>query len=124
MAYEVPFTDSTNKGTITVEDNALNTETSVTLVGRNLQDYGQALNTNFLQMLENFADVNPPLNPVEGQLWYDTSDGFEQLKIYDGTNWVAAGGLKKGSSEPSVTNSVIGDLWGRHYKQSTKIIYR
>lgn len=111
MAYEVPFTDSTNKGTITVEDNALNTETSVTLVGRNLQDYGQALNTNFLQMLENFADVNPPLNPVEGQLWYDTSDGFEQLKIYDGTNWVAAGGLKKGSSEPSVTNSVIGDLW-------------
>jgi microcystin-dependent protein len=111
MAYEVPFTDSTNKGTITVEDRALNTETSVTLIGRNLQDYGEALNTNFLQMLENFADVNPPLNPVEGQLWYDVTDGAEQLKIYDGTNWVAAGGLKKGTSEPSVTNSVIGDLW-------------
>lgn len=111
MAYEVPFTDSTNKGTITVDDNALNTETSVTLIGRNLQDYGQALNTNFLQLLENFADVNPPSNPVEGQLWYDTSDGVEQLKIYDGTNWVAAGGLKKGATEPSVTNSVIGDLW-------------
>jgi microcystin-dependent protein len=111
MAYEVPFTDSTNKGTITVDDNALNTETSVTLIGRNLQDYGQSLNKNFLQLLENYADVNPPVNPVEGQLWYDTSDGAEQLKIYDGTNWVAAGGLKKGVSEPSVTNSVIGDLW-------------
>ena len=111
MAYEVPFTDSTNKGTITVDDNALNTETSVTFIGRNLQDYGQALNKNFLQLLENFADVNPPLNPVEGQLWYDTNDGAEQLKIYDGTNWIAAGGLKKGASEPSVTNSVIGDLW-------------
>jgi len=111
MAYEVPFTDSTNKGTITVEDNALNTETSVTLIGRNLQDYGQSLNKNFLQMLENFADVNSPLNPVEGQLWYDTSDGVEQLKIYDGTNWVAAGGLKKGATEPSVTNSIVGDLW-------------
>lgn len=111
MAYEVPFTDSTNKGTITVDDNALNTETSVTLIGRNLQDYGQALNKNFLQLLENFADTNSPLNPVEGQLWYDTTDGAEQLKIYDGTNWVAAGGLKKGTSEPSVVNSVIGDLW-------------
>lgn len=111
MAYEVPFTDETNKGTITVDDNALNTETSVTLIGRNLQDYGQALNKNFLQTLENFADVNPPLNPVEGQLWYDTTDGAEQLKIYDGTNWVASGGLKKGTSEPEVINSVIGDLW-------------
>ena len=111
MAYEVPFTDETNKGSITVEDNALNTETSVTLIGRNLQDYGQALNKNFLQMLENFADVNSPLNPVEGQLWYDITDGAEQLKIYDGTNWVAAGGLKKGTSEPDVINSVIGDLW-------------
>lgn len=111
MAYEIPFTDSANKGTITVDDVALNTETSVTLIGRNLQDYGQALNTNFLQLMENFADVNPPLNPVEGQLWYDTTDGAEQLKIYDGTNWVAAGGLKKGTAEPSVANSVTGDLW-------------
>ena len=31
-------------------------------------------------MLENFANANPPSNPVEGQLWYDTTAGIDQLK--------------------------------------------
>ena len=111
MAYEIPFTDSTNKGTITVEDNAINTETSLKLPGRNLKDYGTSVLTNFIQLLENFANVNPPSNPVEGQLWYDNTTGVDQLKLYDGTNWVAAGGLKKANSEPEGSNSVTGDLW-------------
>ena len=111
MAYNIPFTDSANKGTITVEDNSINTETSLLLPGRNLKDYGSSVLTNFLHLMENFADVNPPLNPIEGQLWYDTTNGIDQLKIYDGTNWVAAGGLKKAQSEPEAINSVVGDLW-------------
>lgn len=112
MAYNVPFTDETNKGTITVEDKSINTaDTSLALPGRLLSDYGLSLNSNFLHLLENFANVNPPINPVEGQLWYDTTDGVDQLKIYDGTSWVAAGGLKKGSAEPAAGNSVVGDIW-------------
>lgn len=111
MAYNIPFTDTANKGTIEVDDNSINTETSLLLPGRNLKDYGSSLLTNFLHLMENFADVNPPANPVEGQLWYDTTNGVDQLKIYDGTNWVAAGGLKKSQTEPEVTNSVVGDLW-------------
>ncbi len=111
MAYNIPFTDSANKGTITVDDNSINTETSLLLPGRNLKDYGSSVLTNFLHLMENFADVTPPTNPVEGQLWYDTTNGVDQLKIYDGTNWVAAGGLKKAQSEPEATNSVVGDLW-------------
>tara|TARA_B100001287_G_scaffold101106_1_gene85060 strand:+ start:31074 stop:33101 length:2028 start_codon:yes stop_codon:yes gene_type:complete len=111
MAYEIPFTDNANKGTITVEDSSINTDTSLQLVGRNLSGFGSSLNTNFLQMLENFANANPPTNPVEGQLWYDTTAGIDQLKIYDGTQWVAAGGLKKSASQPAVDNSVAGDIW-------------
>ena len=111
MPYEIPFTDQANKGIITVEDKSNNTETSLKLPGRLLSDYGVAVNENFLHLLENFANVNPPTNPVEGQLWYDTTDSVDQLKIYDGTNWVAAGGLKKNASEPESTNSVKGDLW-------------
>jgi microcystin-dependent protein len=111
MAYNIPFTDVANKGTITVDDNSINTETSLLLPGRNLKDYGSSVLTNFLHLMENFADVNPPTSPVEGQLWYDTTNGVDQLKIYDGTNWVAAGGLKKASSEPEAVNSVVGDLW-------------
>ena len=111
MAYEIPFTDEANKGTITVEDSSINTDTSMQLIGRNLADYGSSLNTNFLQMLENFANANPPANPVEGQLWYDTTAGIDQLKIYDGTQWVAAGGVKKSAVQPSIDNSVVGDIW-------------
>ena len=111
MAYEIPFTDEANKGTITVEDSSINTDTSLQLIGRNLQDYGSSVNTNFLQMLENFADANPPGNPVEGQLWYDTTAGIDQLKIYDGTQWVSAGGVKKSAVQPAVDNSTVGDIW-------------
>lgn len=111
MAYEIPFTDFVNKGEIIVEDQSLNTDTSLTLVGRNKTGFGESVNTNFLHLLENFANANPPRNPVEGQLWYDTTDGDDQLKVYDGTTWVSAGGLKKSSAEPASANSVQGDLW-------------
>jgi len=111
MPYNIPFTDEANKGNVTVEDNSINTETSMKLPGRLTTDYGQSVNENFLHLLENFANASPPVNPVEGQLWYDTTQDVDQLKIYDGTNWVAAGGLKKGPFEPDISNSVAGDLW-------------
>lgn len=111
MPYNIPFTDEANKGNVTVEDQSINTETSVKLPGRLTTDYGQSVNENFLHLLENFANASPPANPVEGQLWYDTTQDVDQLKIYDGTNWVAAGGLKKGPFEPDISNSVVGDLW-------------
>ena len=63
--------------------------------GRGTTAYGQAVNENFLHLLENFANTTAPLRPVEGQLWYDSTQGVDQLKVYDGTNWVASGGLKK-----------------------------
>jgi microcystin-dependent protein len=111
MAYQISYTDSVNKGTIIVEDATLNTETSLTFAGRGVTSYGQAVAENFLHLLENFANSDAPERPVEGQLWYDTSDGVNQLKVYDGTTWTASGGLKKSSSQPEVSNSTAGDLW-------------
>jgi len=111
MAYEVRYTDTVNKGSITVDDNTLNTETSIALPGRGTTAYGQAVAEGLLHLLENFANSNAPERPVEGQLWYDNSTGVDQLKVYDGTTWVAAGGLKRATSEPSVANSVAGELW-------------
>ena len=90
MPYQIEYTDSINKGSIIVEDATLNTETSITLPGRNVTSYGQAVSENFLHLLENFASANAPARPVEGQLWYDTSDGVNQLKLYDGTTWTAS----------------------------------
>jgi len=111
MAYAISYTDSVNKGNITVEDNTINAETTISLPGRFTTAYGQAISENFLHLLENFANSTEPLRPVEGQLWYDTTTGVDQLKIYDGTFWQAAAGLKKATSEPAVANSSAGDLW-------------
>jgi len=111
MAYTIAYSDQANKGTITIEDSTLNNETSLQLPGRNTTAYGTAVATNFLHLLENFANNIEPDRPVEGQLWYDSSLGEEQLKVYDGTNWVSAGGIKKGTSAPEASTSEVGDLW-------------
>ena len=111
MAYTINFTDVSNKGSITVEDNTLNVQTSLSFPGRNTTAYGTAINENFLHLLENFAAPNPPANPAEGQVWYDNSTTVNQLKVYDGTNWVASGGVKKGNNQPDIDTSIKGDLW-------------
>jgi len=111
MAYTVRYTDLANKGSVVVEDNTINEQTSLQLPGRNTTAYGTAIAENFLHLLENFAFNSAPDNPVEGQLWYDTTPGVDQLKIYDGTNWVSASGLKKGNTQPAANQSVVGDLW-------------
>lgn len=111
MTYTVTFTDSTNpsKPPITVADGALNNQTSLTFPGKNYAGYGPVIAGDFLHLLENFANSTSPSNPVQGQLWYDTSDNI--LKVYDGTTWNEAGNLKKSSTAPSVSSSVTGDLW-------------
>ena len=111
MAYTISYTDSANKGTIVVEDLTLNTETSLSIPGRNTTAYGSAIATNFLLLLENFAFSTEPSNGVEGQLWYDNNTGAETLKVYDGTNWVSAAGIQKAVSAPDVGASQLGDLW-------------
>ena len=79
MPYTINFTDVTNKGSVTVEDNDINQSTSLSFVGRNTTSYGVEFNQNFLKLLENFANITAPSNPVEGQLWYDSTAGNEQL---------------------------------------------
>ena len=111
MAYDIKYTDFANKGVITVQDNTINTDTSLQIPGRFRTDYGEVIGENFLNLLENFAAPNAPSRPVEGQLWYDNSEGVDQLKIYDGTSWLSASGLKKGTSEPIASVSNSGDLW-------------
>jgi len=111
MAYTISFTDAVNKGTITIEDNTVNNETSVNFPGKNTTSYGTVIAENFLHILENFANSTAPLRPIEGQLWFDTTAGVNQLKVYDGANWVASGGLKKAINQPSASESISGDLW-------------
>ncbi len=111
MPYTVRFTDNINKGELIVEDREINTDTSLKFPGKQSTSYGQDIAENFLHLLENFAAPNPPANPAEGQVWYDNSTTVNQLKVYDGTNWVASGGVKKGNNQPDIDTSLKGDLW-------------
>jgi hypothetical protein len=113
MSYQVRFSESNNaqKSTIVVEDQTLNTETSLTFVGKNYSGYAQFVAENFLHLLENFAKNTAPANPIQGQLWFDNTSGVNQLKVFDGTTWTSAGSLKKAVAAPAVANSIKGDLW-------------
>jgi microcystin-dependent protein len=109
MAYTIQFTDSADKDPIVIEDQTINTTTSIKLPGRNSTGYGAAIAEDLLHLLENFASPTEPNNAIEGQLWYNNNSG--QLLIYDGTVWLSASGLKKSSTEPDTTQALTGDLW-------------
>lgn len=86
MTYQVKNTAQTV--TYTVNDNTENTtSTSLTFIGKNFAGYGLALNENFLYLLENFSNTagNYPPNPVQGQLWWDST--YKYLNVYDGSTW-------------------------------------
>lgn len=113
MSYQVTFTETTNpaKPALTVADQTLNSQTSLTFVGKNYAGYAPVVANNFLHLLENFANNNPPANPIEGQLWYDNTSGVSLLKVFDGTIWTSAGSVKKAGNAPLAANSNPGDLW-------------
>lgn len=119
MPYTVNFTDSDNKTPITVFDNTSNTDTSLVFPGRNVTGYGQIIAENFLSLLENFASADEPVNPTEGQLWYDSANGV--MMIWDNTSWKAASGIQKGPTEPAVEQSKTGELWVDTTNQQLRI---
>ena len=89
MAYTIVKSDGTVLTTI--PDGTLNANsTSLGLPGRNYAGYGQYLDTNFVHMLENFADGNVPQNPIRGQLWFDTNSNTVKVCPADGTTNAAA----------------------------------
>ena len=67
-----------------VADGTVNTTaTDLTLVGRGLTDYGTYENENYIYLLENFANSSAPLQPVLGQLWYNSAT--DVISVYDNT---------------------------------------
>ena len=122
MPYIVNFTDNQNKSPITVFDNTSSTDTSLVFPGRNVTGYGQIIAQNFLSLLENFASPGvEPVNPVEGQLWYDSTGGEQSLQIWDNTAWKSASGIQKGVTEPAVETSKVGELWVDTTNQQLRI---
>jgi hypothetical protein len=113
MAYTIIKSD----GTIltTIADGTINTtSTSLGLPSRNFSGYGKALDTNFVHHLENFASTSPPLNPLRGQLWYNTNTQTMYICPSDRetnvANWLALATTSSGGTTSFSSVNVQGNL--------------
>jgi hypothetical protein len=101
---------------IVLEDGTIDTSTSIGLVGRNYTGYGEVQNENFVHLLENFANSNPPARPIEGQLWFNTTNSL--LHVWDDSKWVIVGSAVVSETAPEAPPA--GALW---YKMPYRTMY-
>jgi hypothetical protein len=101
---------------INLQDGTLDTSTSVGLLGRNYVGYGEVQNENFLHLLENFANKNPPARPLPGQTWFNSDNNL--LNVYDGIKLVIVGSAQLSDNFPN--DPPVGALW---LKTPEKVLY-
>lgn len=120
MTFYINLTDGAALATL--PDGTINTtSSSITLIGKNFPTYGQLLNTNLVQMLENFANPTSPNAPLVGQIWYDSSSNA--LKFYRGGSssnyWQNLANIIFSDTTP--TSPQIYDLWWDGVNQQLKM---
>lgn len=96
-----------------VTDNLL---TSLTLVGKNVSNFGEAQNQNFIRMLENFANSSAvggqPRSPITGQIWFDTNALVNRPLVFDGASWRP---IAISIYDTTTTNSIINSASNPNY---------
>ena len=115
MAYTITLTDGTVFATIS--DGTVNTNSSMTLIGKNYAGYGDYLDENFIHLLENGSNTSAPSAPLTGQLWWDKTNSL--LKVYNGTVFKTISAATSSSTAP--TSNVTGDLWYDTVNQQLKV---
>jgi hypothetical protein len=113
MAYTIVKSDGTVLTTI--PDGTIDTtSTSLGLPGRSFSGYGQAQDTNFVHLTENFAAATPPPNPLRGQIWYNTSTNTVLVCPADGeanaAAWLALTSTSSGATTTFGNVSVSGSI--------------
>lgn len=87
---------------VNVQDRTINiTATSLKLPGRDYRPYGETMVENLIYLLQHFAQGVPPQNPINGQIWFDTT--FKQVKVYDVStlSWIPVGSPQSGTQLPA-----------------------
>lgn len=114
MAYTIKNTD----GTILVllgDGKVDNNSTSISLIGKNFNSYGELWNNNLIKLMGHFANPVAPNSPIKGQIWYDSLQ--QKLNVYD-NGWEPLNGAQIANLEPA--NLSNGDLW---FDQSNDQLY-
>ncbi len=106
MSYTINLTSGA-KLTDVIDGSVDQTATDLTLIGRNISNYGTFLNDNFVYLLENFANVTEPPRPITGQLWYDSNANI--LKVYNGQGFIPTGNTLVSGTQPA--GLAAGALW-------------
>jgi hypothetical protein len=119
--YTIDFSNRTENGSIEIASGTIDRiSTSLSLLGPNAPGYGSTVAQNFLHLLENFSNSTAPANPVEGQLWYDTSNSSAKvLRILDESTWQPINGIYQQADEP--TTAKLGDIWVNTITMQIKI---
>jgi hypothetical protein len=73
MALTIKFSDASKTNIIINDGQNTDQSTPLTFVGKRYIGYGDLLQTDLLHILENFASTTSPVNAVEGQFWYDST---------------------------------------------------
>jgi len=107
MSYTIYHYNPNLPAITTVADGTVDTTTDLKLIGKSYAGYGLAQNENFVYLLENFANSVAPVNPLTGQIWYDSSSA--KIKFYDGTQFRVVGGADVSATTPSGLS--LGDFW-------------
>ena len=120
-----------------IKENGIDTtQCPVWFVGHGMPDYGEAQNTNFLRLLENYCYSEEPNPPVKGQLWFkqiiDSSTGqvtpLYELRVCknpDAPNiddrWDKLPHFATSSDGSAPSNPQDGDMWYDFNTHSLKV---
>jgi hypothetical protein len=108
----MPYNITKSDGTIIFQlaDGLVDTShASIKFIGKNVSNYGEIQNDNLLWMVEHFAKDTPPSNYLDGQLWFDATNGVARLKLRASSQWRQLPTIAVNATLPS--GQTPGDLW-------------
>ena len=108
MAYTIYNNNGTVLSTIAVGD-VDSYSTSLDLIGKNVNNYGEYYNNNLVRLLTSFASpgTEQPRTPQTGQLWFNKTT--KRLTVYDGNSFQPTYGSHVSGTAPITTST--GDFW-------------
>src|SRR5690606_36576893 len=112
MAYLIyKSADTVTPFAVVNENNIDNTSTSVFLIGKRKESYGEPEQQSKVWMLESFANNVAPLNAILGQSWYNTADDKAYACVDEGTQtFEKINNPLVAASAPGLSLST-GNLW-------------